>query len=165
MIEIFCDGSCSNNGAKENFGGFGIVLTINNKVVKTYSFGKSNTTNNEMELEGIYQSIKIAKILNQTKKQEVIIYSDSAYCINTINTWMYSWASNNWIKKTDKKPPENMELIKNIYNLMQFERNIKIQKIKGHDGEVFNEEADRIAKLATKSEQDRYLKERLERNV
>lgn len=165
MIEIYVDGSCSHNGQKGNFGGYGIVLTINNKIVKMYSKGKMNTTNNEMELEGIHQAIKLARILNQNKKQEIIIYSDSAYCVNTINTWMYNWASNNWIKKTDKKAPENLELIKNIYNLMQFERLIKVQKIKGHSGEVFNEKADQIARLATKTEEEKYIHNRLERSI
>lgn len=165
MIEIFTDGSCSKNGSKDNFGGFGIVLTINQKIVKMYSNGKMNTTNNEMELEAIYQSIKLAKILTKTNPQEILIYSDSAYCVNTINVWMYSWASNNWIKKTDKKAPENLQLIKNIYELMQFERNIKVLKIKGHDGHIFNEKADELATEATKNEQKKFMNNHKERSV
>ena len=157
MVKIYTDGSCSKNGSKDNFGGYGIVLTVNDKAIKVYSNGKMNTTNNEMELEAIHQGIKIAKIINQTKKQEILIYTDSAYCVNTINTWMYAWSSNNWIKKSDKKPPENLILIQKIYDIMQFERNIKIVKIKGHDGHEFNEMADSLATNATKSQQQKFI--------
>jgi len=159
MIEIYTDGSCFGNGSKDNFGGYGVVLTANGKVVKEISNGKMNTTNNEMELEAIYQAIKLAKIITNTKKQEVCIYSDSAYCVNTINTWMYAWASNNWIKKSDKKAPENMALIKRIYELMQFERVIKVLKIKAHVGHEFNERADVLATSATKKIQQEFMLE------
>jgi len=160
MFKVYTDGSCSGNGSKENFGGYGIVVTFNDKIVKLYKQGKKNTTNNEMELQAIYEAIKIAKILSKGKNEEIIIYSDSAYCVNTINNWMYSWASNNWIKKTDKKPPENLQLIKNIYELMQFERKIKVEKIKGHSGHEFNEKADELATSATLELQQEYIKNR-----
>ena len=65
MISIYTDGSCSGNGSKNNFGGYGVVVTINNKIIKQYSIGKKNTTNNEMELEAILYAIKFAKILNK----------------------------------------------------------------------------------------------------
>lgn len=158
MISIYTDGSCSGNGSKNNFGGYGVVVTINNKIIKQYSIGKKNTTNNEMELEAILYAIKFAKILNKNSPKEVIIYSDSAYCVNSINVWMDGWASNGWIKKSDKKPPENLLIMQELYKLMQFERNIKVVKIKGHDGEEFNELADKLATGATKAMQDKYLK-------
>ena len=159
-IQLYTDGSCSKNGSKENFGGYAVILTINNKSVKIYKESKSNTTNNEMEMMAVLQAIKIAKILTKTNKREIEIFSDSAYVVNTVNTWMNSWAANNWIKKSDKKPPENLEIVKEIYSLMQFERCIKIKKIKGHFGEEFNELADQMAKEATKEAEQKYLEGR-----
>ena len=35
-IQLYVDGSCSNNGSKENFGGYAVILTIDNKSVKIY---------------------------------------------------------------------------------------------------------------------------------
>lgn len=154
MIKIFTDGSCSKNGSKDNFGGYGVVLTNDDKIVKMYKEGKRNTTNNEMEMKAVLTAIKLGVILTKETKQPIEIYSDSAY---VVNTWMYSWAANSWIKKSDKKPPENLELVKEIYELMQFNKNISILKIKGHSGEVFNEEADRLACSATKEEELKYL--------
>jgi len=147
MIKIYCDGSCSNNGYKPNFGGYGIVITFNDKIIKTINGNKINTTNNEMELTGVLESIKIAKVLKGKEVNKPIkIYSDSAYVVNTVNSWMYSWYNNGWIKKTDKKTPENLNLIKEIYNLMLWERYIQIEKIKGHNGDKFHDLADELAK-------------------
>lgn len=159
-IQLYVDGSCSKNGCKENFGGYAVILTIDNNIVKIYKESKNNTTNNEMEMMAVLDAIKIAKILTKTNKREIEIFSDSAYVVNTINTWMNSWAGNSWIKKSDKKPPENLDLIKEIYSLMQFERCIKVKKIKGHVGEEFNEVADEYAKIATKEAEQKYLEGR-----
>ena len=159
-IQLYVDGSCSKNGCKENFGGYAVILTIDDIIVKIYKESKNNTTNNEMEMMAVLDAIKIAKILTKTNKREVEIFSDSAYVVNTVNTWMNSWAANNWIKKSDKKPPENLDLVKEIYGLMQFERCIKVKKIKGHIGERFNEMADEYAKIATKEAEQKYLEGR-----
>lgn len=148
MFELFTDGSCSLNGQKENFGGMGIVLTKGGVVVKDYSIPATDTTNNRMEMSAIIFAIKVAKILNKRDKREIIIYSDSSYCVDTINKWMYSWVLKGW-KKADKKEPQNLDLIKELYNLMQFERAIKIMKIKGHNGHEFNERADSLATAGT----------------
>jgi ribonuclease HI len=158
MIKIYVDGSCSKNGSKNNFGGYGVVLTNDDKIVKMYKEGKKNTTNNEMEMKAVLTAIKLGTILSKETNQPIEIYSDSAYVVNTVNTWMYSWAANNWIKKSDKRPPENLELVKDIYNLMQFNKNITVLKIKGHAGEEFNEVADKLATSATAEEEQKYLK-------
>ena len=77
-------------------------------------------------------------------QQPPIVYSDSAYCVNTFNTWMFSWARNNWIK-SDKKTPENLELIQAYYDLYQKCYKIDLRKVKGHAGNKFNELADGLA--------------------
>ena len=157
-IKLYVDGSCSKNGKKENFGGYSVILTIDDKNVKIYKEGKINTTNNEMEMLAVLKAIKIGKILTRTNKREVEIFSDSSYVVNTVNEWMKSWASNNWIKKSDKKAPENLEIVKEIYNLMKFEKYIKVKKVTGHSGDEFNELADLMAKKATKEMEQMFLK-------
>ena len=148
MFEIYVDGSCSGNGEKENFGGIGVVLVKDNKVVKEYSIPVFNTTNNRAELKAVIFAIQIAKILNKTNPREILIYSDSAYVVQTVNKWMFNWASKSW-KKADNKEPENLDLVKILYQLMKFERAIKVVKIKGHNGHEFNELADDLATRAT----------------
>ena len=142
MFEIYVDGSCKGNGNKNNEGGFGIVVVENDKVIKTYTKTSSNTTNNREEIRAI-----LYVMLNYGTKIEdniPIVYSDSAYCINTFNTWMFKWAKNNWIK-SDKKIPENLDLIKQYYDWYNKGYRIDLRKIKGHSGHMYNELADKLA--------------------
>lgn len=38
-----------------------------------------------------------------------IIHSDSTYCVNMCNNWIYTWVKNNW--KNSKKEVENLDLV------------------------------------------------------
>ena len=57
---------------------------------------------------------------------------------------MYGWANKGWVK-SDNKIPENLDLIKTIYNLIQSGNKINLFKIKGHRGIAGNELADDLA--------------------
>lgn len=73
-----------------------------------------------------------------------VVYSDSAYCVNTFNNWMFNWAKNGWIK-SDNKAPENLDLIQAYYDWYQKGYRIELRKIKGHAGHKWNELADKLA--------------------
>jgi ribonuclease HI len=73
-----------------------------------------------------------------------IVYSDSNYCVQTFNDWMFNWARNGWIK-SDKKVPENLDLIQAYYDWYQKGYRIELRKIKGHAGHQWNEMADGLA--------------------
>jgi ribonuclease HI len=74
-----------------------------------------------------------------------IVYSDSAYSVNTYNDWMFKWSQNNW-KKADGNTPENLDLIREYYGLYQRGYRIDLQKVKGHAGNKWNEFVDKLAK-------------------
>ena len=133
----YTDGACSGNPGP---GGFGVVILDNEKnFLYNYNKGCENTTNNRMELSAIlYCLIKFGK------EKNTIVYSDSSYSVNTLNDWMFRWANNNWIK-SDKKTPENLDLIKTYYDLWQQGYRINLQKVKGHAGDKYNEMADKLA--------------------
>jgi ribonuclease HI len=140
---IYTDGGCSGNGKSENTGGFGVVVIDEDKDELLFAYRKlcENTTNNREELKAIlYSLLKFG----YNTSEPVIVYSDSAYCVNTFNDWMYSWARNGWIK-SDKKTPENLDLIKEYYNYIQKGYKIDLRKIKGHAGHKWNELADKLA--------------------
>jgi ribonuclease HI len=46
---------------------------------------------------------------------------------------MFRWARNNWIK-SDKKIPENLDLIQAYYEWYQKGYRIDLRKVKGHAG-------------------------------
>jgi ribonuclease HI len=140
-MEIYTDGACSGNGYENSKGGFGVVVVKDNKYFEAYQkLNITGTTNNEMELKAIlYALIKYGK-----QRPIPTVYSDSAYSVQTLTNWMYGWANRGWLK-SDNKPPENLELIKAFYHLNEEGYRINLQKIKGHAGAQWNEEADRLA--------------------
>lgn len=137
----FTDGSCLKNGADENSGGFGVVfLNDDNTYHSSYSKQCKNTTNNEMELKAIlYVFLK-----HGHERPAPTIYSDSSYCVNSLTQWIYGWARNGWLK-SDKKPPENLELMKTFYDYYQKGYQMNLKLIKGHAGNLWNEMADHLA--------------------
>lgn len=141
---IYTDGACSGNGSANAVGGFGvIVLDDNENLITTHHEQVANTTNNRMELSAIlWTMIKYGK-----ETPTPIVYSDSAYCINTLNNWMFSWASRGWLK-SDNKEPENLDLIQAYYKLYNRGYRIDLRKCRGHAGDHWNEQADKLAVAA-----------------
>ena len=142
----YVDGSCVGNGKSVNVGGFGIVtLDDNGNLVDCYAKRNENTTNNREELRAILRvMLTAAAHISQDWAQPPIVYSDSAYCVNTFNDWMFRWAANNWIK-SDGKAPENLDLIQAYYEHYMKGYRIDLRKVKGHAGDTFNELADDLA--------------------
>ncbi len=146
-MTIYTDGSCLGNGKTFNSGGFGVVvLDKDEKLLYTYNKLSENTTNNREEIKAIlYSFLNYGININNTEFAEIpVVYSDSNYCVQTFNDWMFRWANNNWIK-SDKKKPENLDLIIEYYNWYQKGYRIDLRKIKGHAGHEWNELADQLA--------------------
>ena len=145
---IYTDGSCTGNGLENNEGGFAVLaLDKNENLLYNYYKRESNTTNNRMELKAILYSF-LNYGVNINNKEFVnnipILYTDSNYCLQTLTSWMFNWARNNWTK-SDKKTPENLDLIKAYYDWYQKGYRIEIRKVKGHNGNKWNEIVDQLA--------------------
>jgi len=112
MIKFFTDGSCSGNGYTHSSGGYGVVaIDDNNNIVWQYQDFKKPTTNNEMELMAILKALQYINDNNKNNFVKPVIYSDSAYCINLITNWMYSWERNGWMRPKNQEV-KNLEIIK-----------------------------------------------------
>ena len=142
----YTDGSCIGNGKAVNVGGFGIVtLDDNGNLVNCYAKRNNNTTNNREELRAILRVMLTAGThVGSEWSQPPVVYSDSAYCVNTFNDWMFRWAVNNWVK-SDGKIPENLDLIQAYYDQYMSGHRIDLRKVKGHANCIGNELADRLA--------------------
>ena len=145
---IYTDGSCIGNGKAVNSGGYGVIVLDNDeKLLYNYSKRSENTTNNREELKAILYSFLNygANINNKDFNNNIpIVYSDSSYCVNIFNNWMFNWARNDWIK-SDKKVPENLDLIQAFYDWYQKGYRIDLRKVKGHSNNKWNELADKLA--------------------
>ena len=146
---IYTDGSAHPNPGP---GGFGVIVLDNDeKLLYNYNRQfKNRVTNNEMELKAILYSflnygININNPLCGFSNYDIpIVYSDSNYCVQTFNEWMFNWARNGWIK-SDKNIPENLDLIQAYYDWYQKGYRIDLRKVKGHAGNKWNEIADQLA--------------------
>lgn len=145
MIKVFfTDGSCRKNPGP---GGYGIIHTITKETGIELVLGITNqteeeTTNNREEIKAILNVFEIAA---NDPDNEYIIYSDSAYCVNMINSWIWTWAKNNW-KNSKKVIVENYDLVKELYSYLNKDFfNCQVKKCNGHAGIIENELADALA--------------------
>ena len=139
---IFTDGACSGNPGP---GGFGVVILDNNEnLITYYSEQCQQTTNNREELKAILWAFLRFGEPAAAGNEIPIVYSDSAYAVNTFTSWMFNWAKNGWIK-SDKKIPENLDLIKPFYEYWQRGFKIELKQVKGHSNNQWNDFADVLA--------------------
>lgn len=148
MIKFYVDGSCrpTNPGP----GAFGILKihvddNNNEKLLNSYYEHFDETTNNRMELAAINWIMQNhSHNLFDSWGCIPVVYSDSAYAVNTFNQWMFNWANNNWLK-SDKKEPENLDIIQDFFNKYQKGYRIDLRKVKGHSTDKWNNLVDALA--------------------
>ncbi len=134
-VYIYSDGSSLGNPGA---GGWGTVLKYND-TVKEISGGQADTTNNQMELKGAIEGIKLLK-----EPCEVILTSDSKYVVQGINDWLTNWIKNNW-RTAGKKPVKNLDLWQEYVKISQ-QHNVQAFWVKGHAGHEENERCDFLAR-------------------
>lgn len=147
MIHFYTDGS-SHKLNNNSCGGYGITTFDDNETLIGCCCQQFPTrvTNNQMELMAI---LKTFEIKNEYHKNEpIIIYSDSAYCINALSSWIYTWCNNGW-KNSQNKIIENYNIFKSLYSYYNkefFISQIEFKKIPGHAGIIGNELSDALAR-------------------
>ena len=87
-------------------------------------------------------AIEALKVLESP--EDVTLYSDSRYLVDSINKgWAKKWQANRW-KKADKKRAENVDLWQLL--LEQLEKHkVTFVWVAGHAGTPENERCDRLA--------------------
>ena len=143
MIEIYCDGSCRGNGKAESEGGYAVCTMKDKEMLDLYWCTECNTTNNRMEMKALLYALDLATKYGTDK---CVIYSDSAYCVNMFNDWIWSWANNGW-KRAGNKEIENLDLVRKIYpyTIAAVFPGYQVERVSGHSGIIGNEIADAAA--------------------
>jgi len=121
LITIYTDGACLGNPGP---GGWGAVITGDGRKRSVHG-SDPHTTNNRMEIMAVVESLRTIP-----DKSEVAVFSDSTYVINTM--------TKNWKRRKNK----------DLWDLLDQEvtsRDISWHWVKGHSGDLLNEEADRLA--------------------
>lgn len=136
MIEIYTDGSSSGNPGP---GGYGVILR-SGQHYKELSGGFRKTTNNRMELLAVITGLEAIK----TPNQQVTIYSDSKYVIDSIEKrWLQGWVAKGFAGKKNKDLWLRYLAISKLHQ-------IKFVWVRGHNGHPENERCDVLAVAAGK---------------
>ena len=130
---IYTDGATSGNGYEGAQGGWAwILLDENNNIILEACGHINDATNNICELTAIIKACEaVEKIIG--KDEKVIVYSDSAYAINGLNDWIYTWRCNNW-QTARRQPIKNQELWEKLLPFVDDNR-FDFNKVKGHNGD------------------------------
>lgn len=141
-IEIYTDGACSGNPGR---GGIGAVILTDksDKPAGTICMGYRLTTNNRMEIMAAIEAleqVRANKPAETLAGSEIIVYTDSQIVFGTM---ALGW-----------KAKANTDLWARLYRRMAMLRaekvSIRFEKVKGHAGNHWNEEADKLAVAGTK---------------
>jgi ribonuclease HI len=135
VVDIYTDGACSGNPGP---GGWGALLRYG-AVEKELCGGEaSGTTNNRMELMA---PIRALETLN--RPAVVRLHTDSVYVRDGIMKWVPRWKTNGWLTSA-KQPVKNVDLWQRLDEACA-RHQIEWFWVKGHNGHVENERADRLA--------------------
>ena len=137
VVEIFTDGACRGNPGP---GGWGAILRYRG-TEKELCGSEADTTNNRMELTAAIRALESLK-----RRCRVRLTTDSVYVKSGITEWMDGWKRKGW-KTAGKKPVKNIDLWQQL-DQVAAGHDIEWYWVKGHNGHVENERADRLANLA-----------------
>ena len=142
LHKVFTDGSSINNGYKNCVGGIGVFFedgSPNNIGEKMTFKDDGKVSNNVCELTACLRAIQTIRDFKDFDRlnDNILVYTDSKYLIDSITKWSNSWEKNGWMR-TDrsgkKKPVKNVELMKQIKGLTRM-NNIHFKHVKAHRSE------------------------------
>lgn len=132
---VFTDGSCTPNPGP---GGWGAVWVEGGEVRAELCGHEPDTTNNRMELKALVEAYRMLP-----DDVDVTVHSDSNLCVQTVNQWAPGWAARGWKRKSG--PIANLDLVQELWALVQERPRIRLQWIEAHTGHRWNEYADALA--------------------
>ena len=127
---VYTDGSCRGNPGP---GGWGWVVPGG----ESASGSAPQTTNQRMELTAVLEAVR-------SLDGPLEVFSDSTYVVNCFrDRWWEGWIRRGW-RNSQKKPVANRDLWEPLIELV-LPRDIAFRWVKGHAGDRWNDEADRLA--------------------
>jgi ribonuclease HI len=132
---VFTDGAADPNPGP---GGWGAVYVVGNSIITEQCGNEPHTTNNRMELMAL-----IAGCALVPAGTPAVMYTDSQLCVKTINEWAAAWKARGWKRKTG--PIKNLELVQELYAIIQSRPELSLRWIAAHSGNRWNEYADALA--------------------
>ncbi len=128
---VYTDGACSGNPGP---GGWAWVIPDG-----SFATGfDPATTNQRMELTATLEALR-------SIEGSLLVVSDSTYVVHCFrDRWWEGWIRRGWVN-SQKKAVANQDLWKPLIDLYLERRNVEFKWVKGHSGDRWNDEADRLA--------------------
>lgn len=139
-VVVYTDGCCEGNGRDGARAGIGVYWGPNHPL-NTAERLPGRQTNQRAEILAACKALEQAKDL---KIKKLVLYTDSKFTINGVNSWVKKWKVNGWRLKNGGKVI-NKEDFQRLDALNQ-EVQVVWQHIPGHAGFTGNEEADRLSR-------------------
>lgn len=135
-IVAWTDGACSGNGTDNARAGIGVFFGDSDPRNVSEKFTLDRPTNQRAE---VYAVIRLLEIVPEG---DIIVNTDSMYCINAMTDWIHSWLKNNWNNNTIS----NRDLLERLYELISRRKGaVEFRHVDGHRGIYGNEMADQLA--------------------
>lgn len=146
-LALYSDGGCRGNPGPGAFAY--VVQEYSGSILAEGVEFEAYTTNNKMELSGPLRGLQELKtILPEAGKEPLLtkikVITDSKYVVDGMKSWVQGWKSRGW-RKADNKPPENLELWKELDLIRNSFMEVEWVWVKGHGGHPQNEYCDRKA--------------------
>jgi ribonuclease HI len=142
---IYADGSSLGNPGKAGFGY--LIIDLDRKLYFEFGGSVKWATNNQMEILALLEAFKSLKKSSFVGDVEVRL--DSQYVMKGITEWCKNWQKNNW-KTAAKKDVLNKDLWQEIIlakkELEEMGYKFSFTHVFGHNGEIWNERVDVIAR-------------------
>ncbi len=111
-VHCWVDGSCLGNPGP---GGYAGIKVLNGKKARPIlGFCATRTTNNEMELTAVRETLRSLK----RPDLPVLIRTDSQYAVRALTEWLPKWRANGWIN-SEGEPVANRSLIEEIAQMIE----------------------------------------------
>jgi ribonuclease HI len=107
--------------------------------------GEPGTTNNRMEISAVLA-------LLASTSGPITVLCDSRYVVDAATSWIRGWKRRGW-RKADGGPVANRDLFEALDAAITG-RDVVFEWVRGHDGHVLNEAADRRARAAAEAVRD-----------
>lgn len=149
-IHVYTDGACSNNGRPGAKAGFAVWFP-EHKDLSTSSRVPDNEsqTNQRAEMRGIEKAVSVME-QNGFFDEDVVIYTDSDYCINCLTKWIPGWVSRGW-KTSEGRDVLHRDLIESISSRLSKFKSHRFHYVRAHTGggddlSVNNDIVDKMAR-------------------
>lgn len=135
MWIVYSDGACSGNPGPAAWGA--VVLPPTGEP-QHLSASLGRATNQVAELSGAIEGLRATP-----ESCSVELVSDSQYVLKGLSEWRLGWEKKGF-RNSKGQPVANMELWRQLYSVADL-RNVTTRWVKGHNGDPYNEMADKLA--------------------